>query len=467
VEIAVDNVWATILDASKAEIDWLVDYLSVPDARYKPQPVGATRLKVAEDVPDPRYFIVSRGRFPAGLMPVVERAAASAGIKLLLLSNKQAPCAAEATPDVAWLRPYQLDVLNRLRRFNRGLVKAPTGSGKTELMIALTRLYPCEWLMVVHKADLTKQAAERYAQRTGESAGTWDNKSGWRRGTCNFTVATFQGIAAAIRKHHAEVWEFLDSVQGLLVDEVHSQPAETFYNVTMGMKDAWFRYGFSGTPLDRGEIDSLRTIGAIGPLVASIKTQTLIASGDLAKAEIRMVACRQPASAAGVKWGTVYKGWVVRSRERNELLAQMAARAAKPCMVYVEEYAHADELAKEFSRLGLSFGQADGTMGVDQRKRKVQALEDCEFDVLITTAVLQDGIDIPSLRAVIVGSGKSSHVAAIQRMGRGSRLHAASNKTTFEVWDVLDKGQRWLADHASDRVAAYEKEGHTINYGWP
>jgi superfamily II DNA or RNA helicase len=237
--------------------------------------------------------------------------------------------------------------------------------------------------------------------------------------------------------------------------------------VTMGLKNAYYRYGFSGTPLDRGEIDSLRTMGAVGPLIAKIETQVLVASGDLARADIRMIACRQPASAAGVAWGTVYKGWVTRSRVRNDLIGQMVQAAAKPCMVYVEEYTHARELTAEFTRLGISFGLADGRQSVDQRKRQVEALEEGQFEVLLTTAVLQDGIDIPSLRSIVVGSAKSSHVAAIQRMGRGSRMDAASGKTSFEVWDVLDKGQRWLADHADERVTAYEKEGHTINYGWP
>jgi superfamily II DNA or RNA helicase len=74
--------------------------------------------------------------------------------------------------------------------------------------------------------------------------------------------------------------------------------------------------------------------------------------------------------------------------------------------------------------------------------------------------IFQEGIDIPALRSVIIGTGGKSTIASLQRIGRGMRM--AEGKHEFEVWDVLDQGQKWLKAHALGRFQAYGREGHEV-----
>ncbi len=73
---------------------------------------------------------------------------------------------------------------------------------------------------------------------------------------------------------------------------------------------------------------------------------------------------------------------------------------------------------------------------------------------------------MPSLRSVIVGGGGKSIIATLQRLGRGMRVDRKADGTiheggsVFEVWDILDKGNKWLEKHARVRMNAYAGEGY-------
>lgn len=443
-----------LVEAAASERRWLDEYTSVEIQSYRPGMWGRIEERY-------RMFNLLTSEFPSGFLPLLERAAAKGGLELLVdrgaLAGASAP---DPQADLSWLRPYQMAAVRACLRARRGLVKVPTGGGKTEVFIALTRAVPCEWLFVVHRTDLVGQAARRYMQRTGERAGYWDSARGWVRGTCNVTVATFQSLWLAMRKKDKRAREMLDSFGGLNVDETHAQPADSFFKVSMACRNAHWRIGQSGTPLDRSPRDSLRTVGSLGPICFKLSPDVLIDAGVLSRPVIRMVVCKQSSSSAA-SWREVYRDLVVRSPTRNAVVASMVERAARPCLVFVEELEHGEELREELRRRGVRAEFAHGGDWVAKREEKLRGLVDgSSFDVLICTVIFQEGIDVPELASVVNAAGKASVVASLQRIGRGMRTSAG--KDTFEVWDVRDAGQRWLAQHASDREAAYAREGYVV-----
>lgn len=455
--IEMGNVWARLVDASADEYAILADYVSCEDTRYTPAMAG---VWLNGEKPPRCLLDRGTGKFPAGLAIGLKAALARVGVTVKFTDTRVKPCVPDLDPALyAWLRDYQVEALKTVvKRGGRGVVKAPTGSGKSELIVALTRVYPCEWLAAVHRADLVAQTAARFELRTGERAGTFE-RGEWKRGTSNLTVATFQGILAAMKKRLPSAKELVREIGGLNVDEVHSQGATSYYRVSMALTNAYYRVGQSGTPLDRGDFDSLRTMGALGPLLHEISTLPLIQNGTLSKPTIRMATCRHDA-AVGAEWRDVYRDFVVHAVERNEVLAKMAHRAQKPCMLFVDEMAHGEALQTLLRARGLNVAFATGSDDLPARKRKIREMVDGGTDVLICTVIFQEGVDIPELASVVVGSGKSSTVACLQRIGRGMRTFAG--KGGFEVWDCWDVGQRWLLRHAHARREAYESEGHDV-----
>jgi superfamily II DNA or RNA helicase len=254
------------------------------------------------------------------------------------------------------------------------------------------------------------------------------------------------------------------AVEGVVALNCHTLPADTFWSVAMATANAAYRIGLSGTPLARGDRRSVQAIAALGPVIFRLRADALVAQGILAKPRIRMAIL--PQESGKPTWQGVYGELVVRSKARNAVLVEMARRCERPGLLFVKEVAHGKAIERALWAAGVRAGFVWGTHSSEYRKAMVRRLERADLDVLVCSVVFQEGIDIPSLRAVIVGSGGRSVIAAIQRVGRGTRIerNAAGEvtKDTFEVWDVADRGQDWMERAAKERRAAYLKEGYEV-----
>lgn len=445
------NSWSWVRDYTSLELDWLDDYLSAPITRYTREGGWS----------EERYRMLSavNRRFASGLAALAAKAAATDGIDFTLDDQRgAAPCSFGPRELAAWNRDYQHRCVDQCMLAVRGVVKAPTGSGKTEMIVALTRRAPCEWLALTHRVDLVAQLADRYHLRTGETAGTFAGGV-WKRGSCNLTVSTFQSVFRAARQKpnkRGDLPKLVMATRGLLIDEVHGQSATTYYRGTQLFEHAYFRFGFSGTPLHRGDEDALLTIGAVGPIVASVSYQELVDAGVLAQPIVRAVQLEQKAGKNG-GWVDTYQRLVSRSIRRNTLISNICERAALPCLVFVDELKHGKFLVDRIAGSGFRVEFVHGKHPPAVRREGLRKLAEGELDILICTVIFQEGIDVPSLRSVVVAGGKSSSVACLQRAGRGMRR--APGKETFELWDVLDVGQEWLERHAQDRLATLRSEG--------
>lgn len=339
-------------------------------------------------------------------------------------------------------------------------------SGKTELAVALSRALPGRWLFLAHRSTLMDNAAERFELRTpGGHAGRIGEGSWDVRPDDMFISATFQTLLAQRRTAPLQMRGFFNSLDGIIVDECHVLPADTFWSLAMDIP-AFYRVGLSGTPLARGDQRSLLAIAALGPVIYRIHSETLIKAGVLARPRIKMIRVKQ--RSLRPSWQGVYGEAVVRSEVRNRTLVECAKAAEKPCLLFVKEVKHGTALKTRLEKAGL---RADFVFGKDDladRKGAVKRLVRGDLDVLVCSVVFQEGIDIPQLRSVVIGSGGKSIIAALQRIGRGMRK--AAGKEEFEVWDIADEGCgcpakgghagcKWLTKHTSARRNAFLGEG--------
>lgn len=459
--ISVGNLHCVVLRADDAERAWLVQYLSFEDSRarfYK----GAGKNQPIRMVNQLHWT------FPAGLLPLVQKAAADAGFTVDTRDDRRAPCQPDQGADLVWLRDYQREAVDAAVNRTRGILWLPTAAGKTEVAVGLTRALPCRWLFVVHRAQLAYDAGERHARRSATrpdyvqagfiGEGQWNNA--FDHGG-NLVCATFQSLYAGIKNGDPRVRKLLDQTDALMVDECHVLPADSFWKVIMSVENAYYRIGLSGTPLARGDRRSVLAIAALGPPIYRLRSGRLIEEGVLAKPTIRLVPVVQTTSA--ITWQGVYGECIVRSATRNRAVASAARRAEKPCLVFVQQVEHGRRLLDTLQRDGLAVEFVDGKAPLDARRSAVTRLERGDIDVLICTVIFQEGIDIPYLQSVVIAAGGQSIIAALQRIGRGMRTRAPDGstiKTTFEVWDFDDRGHRSLEKHSRARKRAYTAEGY-------
>jgi superfamily II DNA or RNA helicase len=459
--IEVSSLHSRLVRATDQERAWVVDYLSFddPDARFKKGP-GKVCL-----------FNETSATFPTGLVTMVKKAGEAAdeekartAFKVDLLDKRVPPCALDPAADLAWLRDYQREGLDRVVERGRGILWHPTGAGKTETAIGIMRALPTRWLFIVHRAGLADQGADRYDMRAREH-GTGDPLAGrigegsWIEGA-RVTFATFQTIFAALKDGEARARALLNGHGGLLVDECHVLPAASFWKVIMSCP-AYYRVGLSGTPLARGDRRSIYALAALGPIIHRIKPQLLVDRGVLARPHVRMVPVNHTTPYGS--WPSAYAGGVVNGSARNSALVKAMAGASKPGLLFVKEIDHGRHLVRALMMAGVNAEFVYGNHSIDYRKSLVKRLVAGHFDVLVCSVVFQEGIDIPELRSVGIGSGGKSVIEALQRLGRGMRVerNAAGEvtKSDFEVYDIFDKGNKWLERHAKARRAAYVAEG--------
>lgn len=448
-QLSLDNLHVTVVQAMAEERDWLFDALKFdePGARY------SATFKAKSWDGTHRLYNKVLGRFPAGLLGLVQ------------LKARETTFPVEVTDRRTRIEPFPVPTpwLDRVREQpqaleaclsrGRGVVWAPTGSGKTEVIVGLGAMVPCRWLILTHKAQLLSQIQERFLARTGEEVGICGDGIWQPR---RITVATFQTLykgrrLAAVR---TLVWE----AQGLIVDECHVLPAGTFRAVVSLCPNAFWRFGFSATPFNRRDNRDLLLAAATGPVIFRVKAGVLIERGVLSRPAIRFVLHEQ--EDAGVIYTDTYRLLVVESETRNKLIVEIARKAAKPCLLFVREVDHGRRLARELEGADLRVAFVHGTDSVHKRKQGIKLLRRNDLDVLIASDIFDAGIDIPEVASVVNAAGGRSPTQAIQRLGRGMRTTEA--KSSIDFWDVNDVGSAWLKDHSESRRGAYTEEGYEV-----
>ncbi len=476
--LTVENVLSTVTRATDEEREWLSHFLAFGDSRKHFITKQSQRIELFNKITD---------TLPTGMLPVLRAGAKTQGYTLSILDNRVRPVKCDPNADVSWLFDSQDAALEMTVDYERGVYHVPTSGGKTELMAALTNVYPCVWGMFVPSASLLEEIAARIEKRTGNECGRIGD-SQWS--VKRVTVATYQTVYRGLAARSQRAQKFVESLQAIACDEVHTAPSKTFNHVIVSCANAYYRYGFSGTPFARGDKKGALAVAALGPTIFRIKTTELVTAGVVAKAAIKMLPVQHDGTFPN-SYGDMYDNHVVRSAERNALLVSTAAKAKRPVLVFVKLLEHGERLHRALVHAGVLCEFVFGEKSTHQREAAVQRLVNADIDVLIANVIFQAGVNIPELQTVVNGVGGKSAIVALQQAGRGARRIGRDGevvKDTFTVYDINDKGCgcrhnqqildehgelvwrkvyvhkscEWLERHSKERSKAYIDEGYTV-----
>lgn len=113
------------------------------------------------------------------------------------------------------------------------------------------------------------------------------------------------------------------------------------------------------------------------------------------------------------------------------------------------------KLEKEGIKSAKFFGQAsrDGEKGLTQKEQKeiIKAFKIGEYDVLLSTSVAEEGIDIPAVDLVILYEPVPSEVRMIQRRGRTGRKRSGRVKVLITN-GTRDEGYYWASINKERRM---------------
>lgn len=317
----------------------------------------------------------------------------------------------------------------------RGTVAVPTGGGKTFIGLgAMAETGEATLILAVTK-ELALQWIERVRKYLGVQAGLL---GGGSHDVRDVTVAIYNSAVKYID-------ELMNRFGLVIFDEAHHVPAETFKEVALAL-DSPKRLALSATP-KRDDGNELLIFEAVGPLVFRASYREMIEAGLVVPIEHYRVYVRLTPEEE-----SKYKS-AERSTDNAIVLRNIAAQASAKIQAAIDIIKREVSLGHKVIVFTQFLEQARAIyqrLTEHQIRAELITSEERDRDaafarfasglvrVVVTTTVLDEGVDVPDADVAVVVSGSGSKRQMIQRVGRIVR--ASQGKSVGRVYELVARG---------------------------
>lgn len=369
-------------------------------------------------------------------------------------------------------RPYQDRVLEACLKQKGGIVKAATGSGKSVMITRLIAETNVKTMVYVIGVDLLYQMKETFEAMLGTEVGIiGDGQAEIKKiNVCSVWTAasalgekykSFDDEDGAKKenfdnKNKAKIAKAIKGAEMVIYDECQFLATDTMQSINHASENAYYKYGFSGTPF-RDDGADLLLEAVCGRQIVEITATELINDGWLVPPKIHLVNVPEYDGDLPDKYPSIYKTYIVENEVRNQKIIKTAKKLlekGRRVLILVKNIKHGDILLSEFDEDVVIYF-VKGDVSSEERNQIRQEFIDGDIDIIIASAVYDQGVNLPNLDALILaGSGKSS-TRALQRIGRVIR--PAKGKEDAIVVDFIDNA-KYLLNHTAKRVEVYRGE---------
>lgn len=408
------------------------------------------------------FFSKKTGRFLTGLLPEVKAALKHLGEQYTVVDEQgcfdfaHAEIGKDFLGNGVELYDYQADLTNALIRNRRGVICAPTASGKTNVMVAILKALHegCPALVLANKKSLVEQNYDEIVK--------WGFKSvGRLYGKYNdpgvITCATVQSL------HKIE--PLLEKIKVLVVDEIHENMSKGPKKYFNKMKECSVRAAVSATPFKFGGKDQCQkwlVKGYFGPILKAksaggvLTTKHLQDRGTLSKSKCVFYPVREPDLKYEVYMDAVTRG-IAENWHFHNMVVRLVKRLEGRTLILVDRIAHGDALASLMP--GTLWIQ--GKDNLDTRKFVIEKLKASKEKVVscATQQIFNAGINVMVHNVINAAGGQADH-HIIQRVGRG--LRTADDKEILNYYDFVFHNNEYLMNHSRKRIKILQGEGHEM-----
>lgn len=336
---------------------------------------------------------------------------------------------------------HQEDALEAMLNTSCGIIKAPTSSGKSSIIIAYLKATKMKALVLVSKVDLANQLYKNFKD-AGLDAGLFTGKSAIEG---NITVATI----LSARKIPG-----LSDIPLVIVDEAHHTSSNSYQELLKEVPFK-FRFGFSATPkvADLYKWALIRQF--LGSIIYEVDAQILMEKKVLARPTIYFI---EQKCKPTLDWESGYQINIVNNLERHGKIKKLVDEKDLPTLIIVRYIEHGEYLKDILCDAVFLSGETP----VEERQQAIQDFEDGKIKTMIATSIFNEGISINAIQLLIIASAGKSTVEVAQRLGRSLRIDPKRNKYSVDVYDFLDVGNKFTQRHAMQRIGIYKKSGFEV-----
>lgn len=430
-----------------------------------------------------KYLITPKQKkFPSGLLHIVEDVLTKRKTTYNISDLRIKPTpSTPLTLQTYKLRDYQQQAVDTCLQQGSGIVKMATGGGKTAIAAAVLSQYcGLKRVMYVRRLDLMTQTIRVLERELNTPIG---QIGGGVINIQELSVAMIPTVARACgekfikyaghdgddeddtmaltTQQKADIKRYVESVECFIVDEVHCASCESVQMINAHSKKAYYRLGLSATPYRTDGTDILLN-AVTGPVIVDIPASELIRRNFLVPPRVHFYKAPRRLKGAIVPppkdYQTMYSEYIVDNDGRNKKICKLTKflvdQGERP-IILVQRQKHGKILKDELCSMGLVVDFIYGESSMTCRWEALESFKAGAIDVIIGSTILQEGIDIPCITALVNASGGKSSSAYYQKIGRAIRPY--DNKTRAIVIDFIDE-VKWLKDHSQERIKVLKTE---------
>jgi len=372
-------------------------------------------------------------------------------------------------PDPNWAaidepREGQDMILAKIAACSTGQIEAPTGDGKTWVIVQVCRMYPTvKIVIVVPGIDVAKTIRDRLidvipAGDVGQLGG------GKRQRDRRITVCVRNSLTKAD----------LDHCRILMYDECHTAAGElTARNLTYARNCKMF--GFSASPEMRTDKADMLVEALFGPIIHVTEYAESQKHGNVVPIRVLMQSIVVGPSIVSSNTQTLNRFGIWCNDARNKKIAADAQRFSangEQIFIAVKTVRHGLELLRHLPDFTFVYAQMDTKMrkqyeqeGViasgdhpitsNERERMQEQFEAGTLRKVIATC-WKHGVSFDHLQVLIRADGLAANIDSVQLPGRLSRLD--DGKDYGLLVDYMDQFNPTLNRRAKQRVRMYRKK---------
>lgn len=392
------------------------------------------------------------------------------------------------------LRDYQVQSVNDLMnteifgmKFQRGILNLATNAGKTVIAEAvIQQIYPKlleKWkptkssdavkpvfLFVTHSKEIAYQAKKSFESDLGIPVGLiGDGK--WK--VESVTIGIIPTMYSRFKNKKPEFVELTKRVVAFVADECHHSSSNSWVEVLSDFNNANLRIGLTGTVDEKDQVKKTRLLAVTGEIITKVSNKFLIENNYSAKPECYMIPIDYPNcdkiklygrddEYGELDYGDIYQKGIVGNMWRNYVIAKICEMEVKEnqgqVLVLVDRLEHGQCIQECFDFLDSDIRCIflHGELDTATRQQGLERLVHKQVDVIIATTILDEGVDVPNINAMIYARGGKSIRKLLQGIGRGLRKKA--DGSNLRMYDFIDDTAYVLIKQSQQRLETLKKE---------
>lgn len=372
-------------------------------------------------------------------------------------------------PEHSILYDYQVDFVNQAIKYNRGIIKAPTGAGKSLLALSIIKCLPPKTSVLF----MTKNSG--LVDQTYQELKLWGVPDlGRYYGTKHKELNRIMCITSHIKTFES-IKKLLPLFQVLMVDEVHECMSDVPIKAYKSLKNASVRFGISATPFKftkqnaKGKEDCKDKVhkhsvkGYFGAVFktrttesGSLTTQDLQERGILSKSRCTFYPITEPTNIRHEPYLDAVTLGISNNFKFLQTVQRLAQSLNGRTLILVERIDQGEYLQQLLP--GSIWIQ-----GKDDIDKRAAAFKELKFSgkviAIAMRHIITAGINIFCHNLINAAGGKAEH-SVVQQLGRG--LRCANDKELLNFYDFIYKTNDYLYKHSQARLEIIANEGHKI-----